>query len=524
MDARCLLDDLEVEQVEEMYIHFYTVIYPNSPHQLSIYWYKNTQEHVEIFEDVRQIFEKMKECKFLTTYTGDVFCIKNERLFVEQLLLLGVEQKDSYQLHLINGVVKEVHHGKTNFLQNFNDLFDICFQSYDVYHSFSSSDSEHAITVLDKRDGISSLHPIPSREGDYSDKHLLIIDFFGHRVITTFIKLRTILYSIFHSIIDNQTLNKWFYRLVEKNDYATIVQTIQTMESFHREHPYEVRRESTPTLYEESSEVEGDAEAEAEAEAEGDAKEQKSVGRIRQMDTKEWIQTFCDLYLQKDLEKHTLLSEVYHDYCTASSWTSTSVVSMAQFMKTLRSLERFTIRRRSKGMVIVGYSCLIQQQASMFEDVKNQNMHVRNLLHRLSVKEMKELLHVYRHVPSTSKWTREAILMLPPLTTPLTTLIVEQFASNPYLASSLTIYANYIDNLFSKPFSRETEDAYQEYNELKKSCVLYYPFSLDIEAKKEKWEYSSSGERYPRSCQESQENDTNLQEDIIVEKEHVIQE
>jgi hypothetical protein len=516
MDARCLLDELEVEHVEEIYVHFYTVIYPTSPHQLSIYWYKNTQEHVEIFEDVRQIFAKMKECKLLTTYTGDVFCIKNERLFVEQLLLLGVEQKESYPLHLINGVVKEVHHGKTNFLQNFNDLFDICFQSYDMYHSFSSSDSEHAITVLDKRDGIASLPPIPSREVDYSDKHLLMIDFFGHRVITTFIKLRTILYSIFHSIIDNQTLNKWFYRLVEKNDYATIVQTIQTMESFHREHPYEVKRESTPTLYEESSEVE--------AEAGTNTKEEKSVARTKQADTKEWIQTFCDLYLQKDSEKHTLLSEVYHDYCTASSWTSTPVVSMAQFMKTLRSLDRFIIRRRSKGMVIVGYCCLVSQQAYMLEDVKEQHKPVRDLLYRLSVKEMRDLLHVHRHVLSTSKWTREAILMLPRLTIPLTTLIVEQFASNPYLTSSLTTYANYVASLFSKPFSRETEDAHQEYRELIKTCVLYYPFSLDIEAKEEKWEYSSSGERYARPYHESHENDTNLQRDIIIEKEHEIEE
>jgi hypothetical protein len=376
-----------------------------------------------------------------------------------------------------------------------------------MYHSFSSSDIEESITLLDKNEGASKvISQQLTKEREYSDKHLLILEFFGHRIITTFIKLRTILYSIFHSIIDNQTLNKWFYRLVEKNEYATIVQTIQTMETYHRDHPYEVRREVTSTLYDDSSEAE----------------EERSVVHSKQTDTKEWIQTFCDLYLQKDSDKNTLLSEVYHDYCVGSSWTSTPVVSMAQFMKALRSLDRFTIRRRSKGMVIIGYHCLVSQQQIMMEDVKERNMPERNLLYRLSTKEMKDLLHVHRYVPTTSKWAREAILLLPHLTIPLTTMIIEQFTSNPYLAPSLAIYVNYVENLFSKPFSMEHEDIYQEYRELIKTCVLYYPFSQDIESKEEKWKYTLSGERYAVSCIE--EKDTILEEGNIIEKDPPIEE
>jgi len=494
MDARCLLDDLEVEQVNEIYIHFYTAIYPTSPQQLSIYWYKNTQEHVEIFEDVKQIFAKMKECKLLTTYTGDVFCIKNERLFVEHLLLLGIEQKESYQLHLINGVVKEVHHGKTNFLHTFNDLFDICFQSYDMYHSFSSSDVKQQITMLDKRNGALTVLHTESKEVDYVDKHLLIIDFFGHRIITTFIKLRAILYSILHSIIDNQTLNKWFYRLVERNEYATVIQTIETIESFHRDHPYDIRQELlSATLYDESSE------------------EEKSDVSSRQLDSKEWIQTFCDLYLQKDSENNTLLSEVYYDYCTASGWTSTPVVSMAQFMKTLRSLNRYTIRRRSKGMMILGYRSLVSQQQTMLEDIKQEKILDRDLLIFSSAKEMKDTLHTYHDISTTSRWAREVILLLPRLTIPFTEALIEQFASNPYLKDSLDMFANYVEERLSKPLHIDWENDCNKYRELTKECVLYYPFSMDIRSKEGTW-----------SANDSSSNDSDPIHNKMIEKEIVV--
>ena len=487
MDARYLLDDLESKETVEIYIHFYTLIYKNNPNRLSIYWYKNTSEHVEVFQDVKLIFEKMKECHLITTYTGDIFCIRNENVFVEKLLLLGVKQTSSYSLHLINGRVKEVHCGRSDSASTFNDLFDICFQSYDMYQSFSSSDEEHLITLLDKRaTSGSEISKEENQDIDYADKHLLIIDFFGHQIITTFIKLRTIVYSIFHSIIDNQTLNRWFRRLIEKNQYDTIVQTIHTMETFHREHPYEDKpQSSSPSLYDDSSEEEkGD-----------DLRNSQSEKTKREEDPKEWIQLFCDLYLQKDSDHDILLSEVYQDYCTSSAWSSTPTVSMALWIKTLRSLKRFTIRRRSKGMMIVGYRSLVSQQKIFYERVKNGQEASRNILHFLTVKEIREIILGLSSSSPCLPLERDTHILLPRLSIPVTPQVIRQFHSIPYLVESLPLYATYINQILAKPLHLDIASDLADFRELKQICVLYYPFSVDIQpSTQEDWKIQPMNE------------------------------
>ena len=486
MDARCLLEDLEIQETEEIYIHFYTVVYPKHPDRLSIYWYKNTNEHVEIFEDIKRIFGKMKEFSILSAYTGDIFCIKNERLFMEQLLLLGVEQKEPCSLQLINGVIKHVHCGTTSSPSMFNDLFDICFQSYDMYHSFSSSDQEHPITVLDKKGGTVQDtgkkidgEAEADAEAENEDKHLLILDFFGHRIITTFIKLRTVLYSIFHSIIDNQTLNKWFIRLVEKREYATAIKTIQTIETFHREQPYENKQVTTPSLYEDSSEEEKGEEV-----------------LVKQEDPKTWIQLFCNLYLQKDSDNDMLLSEVYQHYCTASAWSATSMVPMAQFMKTLRSLNRFSIRRRSKGMMMLGHRSLVLDQETIYKTVKKGQMYDRNLLNFVTPNEMKiKLLSSDQGLSSNTKFAREVTVLLPRLTIPLTPPVIHQFCSNPHLTKSLEIFAVYVEQMVSKPHHMDFASDLAEFREMSQSCILYYPFSKDIlQQNEEGWSVQSAEE------------------------------
>jgi len=464
MDARSFLGDVEqhgaFEETEEMYIHFYTMIYPATPSTLSIYWYKNTNENFEIFEDVQRIFQKMKEFNLCTTYTGDVFCIKNERLFVEQLLLLGVEPKESCSLHLINGMVKEVHKGSTSFVSIFNDVFDICFHAYDICQSFSSYDKDTPLRLFDKKDRLS----IPCKEKEsvtFSDKHVMIIDFFDHQLVTTFIGLKTIVYSIFDSIIDNRTLNKWFTTLVQKQEYETAVKTIMNIQQYQSKNPYttESKKDLTSPLYEDSS-------------------EEEEKWETRSVTPTDWIRIFCDLYLQPYHGSDILLSEVYHEYTIASGWTTTPTVSMATFIKTLRSFDRFPIKRRAKGMMIIGYRSLVSYQMQLQEDVKNGQESSRNLLRYMPLKKIHDrIYHRQEEIKAINiPYAREICILLHETSTPLTSTVASQFCAIPALKDALELYAKYIEEMVSKPLQMDFTRECEAFREVSENCVLYFPF------------------------------------------------
>jgi hypothetical protein len=496
MDARCFLSNLEhhgfLEDPQEIYIHFYTVLYPETPDTLSIYWYKNQNEHFEIFEDCKLIFQKMKEYKLCTTYTGDVFCIKHESLFMEQLLLLGIEQKESSSLHLINGVIKEVHCGKTKHVPVFNDTFDICFQGYDICQSFSSAEIESPLFVVDKSNRSSSLSSsfcsmdsieIEKMEG--LDKHLMIIDFLHHRLVTSFIKLRTILYSIFHATIDNQTMNKWFLTMVYKKQYPLAVERIFHIQDHHAKQQEIISnspRLTSPMLHEDSSKEEESYEQTEQEQEQEQEQEKKSSYQ-----PKEWIRWFCDLYLEPTKECDILLSELYREYQTASSWTNTPVVSMANFIKTVRSLDRFSLKRRSKGMTLLGHRSLVSQQSRMCEEVKQGQEYHRNLLHYRSTHDIQQILDQHQQTISSIShpFTKEVCLLWNETTTPFSFESISQFCSIPFLSSSLSRYAEYLEHLLSKPLRRNDETELEEFRDMSQQCVLYYPFQKGYLPEKE---------------------------------------
>jgi len=459
----------EHEKSDEMYIHFYTVIYPSTPDTLFTYWYKNNHVEFDVFEDIERIFQKMKEFKLCISYTGDIFPIKNERLLIEQFMLLGIQDKESCVIQLMNGTVKDVHCGFTPYISTFNDLFDVCFQNYDICQSFSSNDKEVSLLLFDKKDR--SLVPSSEEEmNPYSDKNLMIVEFLNHRLLTNFIKLDTIFYTIFDSFIDNPTLNKWFITLIQKQEYQMAIQIIYNIEQFHNNHPS--IKEKNEIKYSEDL-------VEARQEDE-ETKEIESTKRIR---------IFCDLFLEPNKDSDILLSEIYQEYCIASNWTNHSVLSMSNFIKTLRSLHKYPIKRRSKGMMIIGYHSLVSQQQRMLNEIIN-NQQERNILQYISPNDMKEIVYQYQEqiFSINQPYVRECFLLLYNTSTPLHAMTFSYFSSIPQLQPFLEKYAVYVERNISKPLRMNPSNDVELFRELSQECMLYFPFHIDLLKQKRKEE------------------------------------
>lgn len=187
-----------------------------------------------------------------------------------------------------------------------------------------------------------------------------------------------------------------------------------------------------------------------------------------------------------------LLSDIYQMYLTSSGWTQTATVSMSTFIKRLRALNRFTIKRRSKGMMVIGYSCLVSQQSELFQQVKKGQIYYRQLLHYKSELEIDTILTKYANEISNigHKYAREAFILLNNMKLDYQT--VAQFASIPQITTQLSLYAEYIDSIRKiKPvyetlpnghrirkFNTEIQRPLEDFRELGNKCTIYYPFVL----------------------------------------------
>lgn len=442
---------------DDSYLHFYTILYPSSPQTLFIYWYKTTEEHLQIFQDCRLILEKMREFSICTTYTGDIFCIKNERLFLEQLMLLGITFGESCSFTLINGIQKEVFTGKTDKMGLFNDAFDICFEQYPICQSFSSFDPHLSITVLDKQHSLI----LDVKKDSFADKHLLMLDFFGHSLVTTFLPLQTILYSVFDSSIDNPTLNRWFCTLIQKKEYHTAVQILQHLQQYNNLHP----------IFENRS---YDNQPSSDLRSESGFSHTSSITSK----PKEWIRTFCELYLEES-NQDILLSEVYQDFLVASQWLEITPLSMASFVKSVRALNRFTFKRRSKGMTILGCRSLVSLQTIFQTQVKQGLLPQRNLLHYLSPKEIHTIIQdSQEYIEVVDRpFVREACILLHTLSVPFDAIMLHQFCSIPSLVTQLPYFKEYIDGLLSQPYTLSLFSDLEHFRNLSEQYTYYFPFN-----------------------------------------------
>jgi hypothetical protein len=220
-------------------------------------------------------------------------------------------------------------------------------------------------------------------------------------------------------------------------------------------------------------------------------------GKDNKIHPTEWVNLFCDLYLEETKGSDILLSDIYQSYLTASSWTNTPTISMAGFIKRLRALNRFTIKRRSKGMMAIGWSCIVSSQEEFYNGVRKGQFYKRQLLHYLPIIEFYPLIPTDKATIDMygQEYAREALVLLKLSSVPINYQTVAQFCSIPQIASQLPFYAKYIDNVIKeydemRQQLREdkrkakgngiSQKVLEEYRDFTAKCTIYFPFNIAL--------------------------------------------
>ena len=447
--------------VEKMYIHFYTIA--SGLDTLDIYWYCNDTENIELFSDLKYFLNKMKTYGEYTTYTGDVFVVKNLNKFKELLILVGTEDSATTSWTLQGDKVLSVNTCKVKKASKFYEIFDICFEDYEIVNSFSSeaSLSKNRIEMDEFITNAPAIH----------NNSIILVHFNEHKYPMPYYKFNQMYFSTVKSRVGDNILSNWFNAVIGKNEYLTAFNTI------HKLIDYNEKEEDATTVIEE--EEKDDATVMTEQES-------------AKISHDEWIKLFCDLYLDDSSKgSDLLLSDIYQMYLTASGWTQTATVTMATFIKRLRNMNKFTIKRRAKGMMVIGVSCLVNQQSELFLKVKSGQAYDRQLSHYKSDVEINSILTKYKDDIEKIglKYTREAVILLNDSNIKLDYQTIAQFVSIPQISTQLKPYSEYIESVLKnvteteingkrvRKFNTEIQKPLEEFRELCTRCVLYFPFA-----------------------------------------------
>lgn len=429
--------------VEKMYIHFYTIPENATSNNLFIYWYSSPTENIELFNDAHTLFKIMKQYSG-QQYTGDIFSINNLEQFKENLVLLGVSdlhrqrpEYDSLKVLLQDNTPLEINKHIIPNATHFNDLFDVCFQNYDFHQSFSDANDD----VADIKT-TSSLIYIEDLVSSYP--------FYLPNV-----ELKVISYNVVKTSIDNITLNKWFNTVIKNNNYKTAYDILNNLTNFNRD-------------LEITNNVEDDADDGL------SISESVSTAKISKTD---WIKLFCDLYLEEDNTTDILLSDVYQEYVTASSWSDTPTVTMAVFIKQLRALNIYNIKRRSKGMMLIGHTSLVSSQADFKKKMLNGSLSNRAILKYVHPSEVKKIIRQNEDKVFTigHKYAREVAFLLYNINIQLNYQVVSQFCSIPQLSLELEKVSKYIDEQIKLDTIKG--DTFLNFRKTSDECLVYFPFN-----------------------------------------------
>jgi hypothetical protein len=442
--------------VEKMYIHFYTI--SSGPDTLDIYWYCNDTENIELFSDLKYFLHTMKNYGQYTTYTGDVFVVKNLHKFKEILILVGTEDSNTTSWALQDEKTLPINTCK---IKNTNRFYEL-FEDYEIINSFSSEPtlSKNRIEMDEFINNTST-----------NDNKLILVHFNGEQYPIPYYKFNCLNYSTIKSKVGDNILSNWFRLIIEKNTYKIASNTIYKLIDYNE------KEEDTTGIYDD--EEKDDATVLVEQES-------------AKISHDEWIKLFCDLYLDDSSKgSDLLLSDIYQMYLTASGWTQTATVTMATFIKRLRNMNKFTIKRRSKGMMVIGISCLVNQQSELFLKVKSGQAYERQLSHYKSDVEINSILTKFKDDIERIglKYTREAFILLNDSNIKLDYQTIAQFVSIPQISTQLKPYSEYIDSILKniteteingkrvRKFNTEIQKPLEEFRELCTRCVLYFPFA-----------------------------------------------
>lgn len=424
-----------------MYIHIYTTT--TSEDELHVWWFSDDQKSVELMDDFHIIFHKMKSYGLIKTYTGDILDVDNLEIFDEKIILMGVNvPPETTLIKLQDGTELTIKHGTTKFMNRFNDLYSICCADYDIINTFSYDDTQESSKIN---------HSTMPRMAPITD-NLISVSIMNKTVYMPHIPLNRIQYNILKINTSNAIMKNWFGYFINTQNKDLYDAACGILESM------KVSQSSAITVEHQENVVATES--------------AKSANQL-------WVEEFCNLYADKDEKSDTLLSEAYQQYVTASSWTATETVSMSQFIKYLKEMPIFTIKRKSKGMVVTGYRFVINLHTDWYNKVRFEKLDERNLLKCNDQRSLFSKDNYNKRLAEINlvdgEYYFEAYILLQNMfNQKINKTIIQQFIKNPLIAPSLPLFSNYLKEYRDNPFSKESLNALYD---MSRKVVLFFPFA-----------------------------------------------
>jgi hypothetical protein len=459
-----------------MYIHIYTTATSTSDKEtkIELWWYKYETESRQLFTDYHSILAKLCDYRVINSYTGDILEVENEASFTEKLHLLGVTIIGATTINLQSSTIL-MNHGvltrKQEELPHFNKIYTICFGEYSKCGSFSD---------------MSSLE-LPNKSG-----FIRVQDMKGQYIYLEGVQLSELDYFELKSITSNIVLSSWFSHMLKMVPYSDIVKSLEKIynQNITPEEKESEKQENENLMSVNLADkilVEKFCEFEKNLKTMVIEKQENEKPMSINWVDRVWVEEFCDLYAEKDDKTDTLLSDIYQQYITASSWSKKETLSMSQFIKYLKDIPHFTVKRKAKGMVVTGYKFLLTYHSDMynkcnytsnlFKPISSANITYANkFLFKLGL-GLEKKSHTELIEFSKREFYLEAMLLLGYEMSKyhITLNMIEQFINNPIIRPELYKYAEYIKEAQS-PNSRICSADYVV-DEKYGKCVIIFPFS-----------------------------------------------
>ncbi len=472
-----------------MYIHIYTTYTDTTPRpftgtltsteDVDIYWYIQETESPELFRDYAYLLSNLRDYKQIKSYSGTILEVDDIDIFTEQLLLFGVNiPATTFDIKLQDKAILKMNHGllkkkytyttdpknlsevSTSIDRQIVELFSYCFGEYNICSTFTDKNLLSAY-----KNTPSEFIRIQNMKGDY--------------IFIKGVELAKLDYSLLKTHISNTSMASWFTHVCKNMSYASAVIYLEKVYNHNTELNKKMEKELDNYI---EGEKENDNEGGQEQQEQQEQKNRQygtlmPLEDIRALEDIEWINEFCRLYAEPDTKSDTLLSDAYQQYITASSWTNKLIVNMQTFIKQVKQLAPFTVKRKAKGMVIAGYRFLVNEQEEMFNKAKKGELSERNLFVYMHNTQIENLIKGVPEEFIGVSYYLESTILLNKAYFNLSYNMIKQFVNNPYIKQSLPEFSKYLKELKE---IEDFENRIELFRKVSQRCALFCPFSSQI--------------------------------------------
>lgn len=478
--------------VGKMYIHLYTFSYTEKKQASSmntisnldcnyttnalnssmsevtyLYWFQSTESD-PLFRDLSTLFEMYYKYGIFSAYSCDIIKHISIEEMKEIMILCGAMEEALTTIPLLNGTTEEVYSYQMNRNEEKKDeIFSLLFQSGEIYQTqFSFKEIK-----VDEKVGHLSNKCIWEKENEKMDQEL-IQKITGKPPIQTKMDQlaekaaeiketspRVLFYSIFFdqlwvfpgftpeclisntisTFLSDQIICEWYETMITQLPYSTILLRCKQLIDQSNEKK------------EKKQEVESSLENKKEEESKDEKNEMITNNTL-------FMELFIELYLEPKDGTDLLLSELYAHYqevCKRCSISRDHYVTFFTFTKSLRSKYSTSIKRKAKGIYLVGFQSLVYTTMNMRPYL---SIPLYRDAHTLYHKH-KDLIESLHH-----PYARECVLILStPYNGVILPEVIELFANHPAMKQRLAEYKYFLDIMGG--FDKTTMD-FNEMNDI----------------------------------------------------------